>query len=122
MKKIHKIALIITAVLTTRPALAQSNGGLDIFGAITNLGADLNAIKSVAELINFALSFVGVIFVIIIILAGLQWMTSGGNDEKIASAKKSLGAGIIGLIIILAAYAIAEFVVGNLITETGGNI
>lgn len=122
MKKIHKIALIITAALTTRPALAQSNGGLDIFGAITNLGADLNAIKSVAELINFALSFVGVIFVIIIILAGLQWMTSGGNDEKIASAKKSLGAGIIGLIIILAAYAIAEFVVGNLITETGGNI
>ena len=65
MNKLYKIAGVITLGAPLQ-ALAQSNGGLDIFGGITNLGADLNVIESVAELINFALSFVGVIFLLII--------------------------------------------------------
>ncbi len=49
-------------------------------------------------------------------------MTAGGNEEKIAGAKKMLGAGIIGLVIILAAFAIASFVVGNLASELDADI
>ena len=119
-----KFITSITAFALYAPAvLAQpTNGGLDTFGTNTNLGTDVPVIETVANIINILLGFLGVIAVIIIIVAGFQWMTAGGNEEKIAGAKKMLGAAIIGLVIILAAYAIAQFVVGNLINETGGDI
>jgi hypothetical protein len=41
-------------------------------------------------------------------------MTSGGSEEKITEAKKLISAGIVGLVIVLAAYGIAGFVVNNL--------
>jgi len=49
-------------------------------------------------------------------------MTAGGNEEKITGAKKMLGAGIIGLVIILAAFAIATFVMSNLNSELGATL
>jgi len=48
-------------------------------------------------------------------------MTAGGNEENVASAKKTITAGIIGLIIIFFAYAIVAFifnVVGGSLTGT----
>jgi len=45
-------------------------------------------------------------------------MASGGNEEKIKGAKKLMGAAVIGLIIIVLAYAIATFVIGNLANVT----
>jgi hypothetical protein len=41
-------------------------------------------------------------------------MTAGGNDEKIKAAKRLIAQGIIGLIIVLAAYAIAWFILERL--------
>ncbi|MFH1866947.1 MAG: hypothetical protein ABIJ81_02600 [Patescibacteria group bacterium] len=122
MKKF--IFSISAAVLSAAPltALAQTNGGLDDFKEKTNLGTDVDLIESVARIINILLGFLGVIAIIIIIVAGFKWMTAAGNEESISSAKKMLGAGVIGLVIILAAYAIASFVVGGLINETGGTI
>ena len=46
------------------------------------------------------------------IFAGFLWMTAGGNDEKVSQAKKTLAAAIVGLALLLAAYAISEFVIG----------
>ena len=45
-------------------------------------------------------------------------MTAAGNDDKIASAKSMMSAGIIGLIIILAAFGIANFAVNALVDAT----
>ena len=45
-------------------------------------------------------------------------MTAGGNDEKVGEAKKWIFAGIIGLAIILSAFAISTFVISSLITAT----
>jgi len=52
----------------------------------------------------------GLIALVIVLYAGFMWMTSGGNEEKISKAKKILSAGVIGLIIILASYAITSFI------------
>jgi len=41
-------------------------------------------------------------------------MTAGGNDEKVGKAKKMMIQGVIGMIIILLAYAIATFVIQRL--------
>ena len=70
------------------------------------------------QIINTALTILGVLSVVIILLGGFKWMTAAGNEDKVNSAKKILGAGIIGLVIILAAWGIARFVLTQLATAT----
>ncbi len=87
------------------------------FGDATGLGqADLN--DTIGAIIRAALGFLGVIAVVIILFGGFKWMTAGGNEEKVGEAKKLIIAGIIGLAIILSAYAIASFVIGQLVGAT----
>lgn len=74
---------------------------------------------TIAKIINVALSLLGIVAVVIILIGGFKWMTAGGNDEKTAEARKLILAGIIGLAIILSAFAIAKFVLGALQGATG---
>ena len=75
--------------------------------------------EMIASVINVALGFLGIIAVVIILLGGFKWMTAGGNEDKVAEARKLITAGIIGLIIILAAWGIAKFVINALYEKTG---
>lgn len=47
---------------------------------------------------------------LMVLLGGLQWMVSGGNEDMLARAKRTVGNAIIGMIIILLAWAIVRFV------------
>jgi len=73
----------------------------------------------IASVIRVILGFLGIIAVIIIIMGGFKWMTSGGNDTKAKEARDMIVAGVIGLIIILAAFGIASFVTDKLFDVTG---
>jgi len=72
----------------------------------------------IARIINIFLGFLGIIFVIIIIYAGFVWMTAGGNEDKVSQARKWITNSVIGIIIILAAYAITNFVVSRIVGVT----
>jgi hypothetical protein len=61
-------------------------------------------------LVNVILSVLGIIFLIMTILSGVRWMLAGGNQEKVDKNKRSLTESVIGLAIILGAYAISYFV------------
>jgi amino acid transporter len=78
-------------------------------------GVDL--VTVIGVIINVILGLLGVVAVIIIVIGGFKWMTAGGNDEKIKEAKRLIGQGVIGLIIVLAAYAIARFIIDKLKPE-----
>jgi hypothetical protein len=62
----------------------------------------------IASVVQIILGFLGFLFVILIIIGGFQWMTSGGNEKKIAEAKGRLVSSTIGLTIVLTSYAIAR--------------
>ncbi|HAO81427.1 MAG: hypothetical protein UV57_C0012G0012 [Parcubacteria group bacterium GW2011_GWD2_43_10] len=98
-----------------------SNLGLNEFGNETNLGTNVALIATIARIINILLGFLGVIAVVLVLLGGFKWMTAAGNEDKIGEAKKLMGAGVVGLVIILAAYAIAAFVVNQLASATSYN-
>ena len=72
-----------------------------------------------AAVINVALGFLGIVAVIIILLGGFKWMTAAGNEDKISEAKKLIAAGVIGIVIILAAWGLALFVLEALLNATG---
>jgi uncharacterized membrane protein len=69
----------------------------------------------IGQVVRMLLSFLGIIFVVLIIVAGFQWMTANGNQESISKAKGSLQSSIIGLIIVVSAYAVWEFISSQLL-------
>jgi len=73
----------------------------------------------VMRLIFLFLNLLGIIFIILIIYGGFLWMTSGGNDEQVERAKKTIIRATIGLAVIFVSYIITLFVFDVLIQGTG---
>jgi len=133
MTKKHLYASLASAATIAAIALPMAVGAqgttapLDVnatgigYGAYTGLsGQDLRI--TIANIIRTAMGLLGIIAVLIILYGGFRWMTAAGDDTKVGDARKIITAGIIGLIIIISAYAIASFVVSNLVTATGGSL
>ena len=118
--------LISTAMLATMalPMVALAQGAVTsnelLPGQIAvELGQQQQDLRiTIARIVRTAMSLLGIIAVMIILYGGFKWMTSGGSDDAVGDSKKIITAGIIGLIIILTAFAIASFVINSLITAT----
>ena len=103
---------LLTLCVLALPAVVSAQVGTGNYGATFGLGtADLEA--TVVNVVQWVLGFMGLIAVIFILYGGFMWMTAGGNEEKVAKAKKVLTAAVIGLVIVLLAWAIVIFVVGQ---------
>ena len=76
-------------------------------------------VDTIGRLIQTFLGVLGIVFLLLIIYAGFQWMTAAGDEKKVASAKGILMSAIVGLVIILAAYAISSFVITQLTSAIG---
>ena len=72
----------------------------------------------IAEAINVFLGFMGVVFLVLIIYAGILWMTAAGKEDQVGKAKSLLIAAVIGLIIVVASFAIAELVASKVFDAT----
>ena len=68
----------------------------------------------IGNTISVVLGLVGIALVILLIYGGVVWMTAMGDKERVITAKKVLTNAIIGLVVVVAAYAIASYVVGAL--------
>ncbi len=75
--------------------------------------------EAVAMVIKGFLGLLGIIFIILILIAGYNWMTASGDEEKIKKATSTIRSAVIGLLIIVAAYAITYFVFENLPGASG---
>ena len=64
-------------------------------------------------IINVALSVLGLVAVIMIIMGGFSFMTSTGDATKVTKAKNTILYGVVGLVIALLAFAIVNFVLGE---------
>ena len=90
---------------------ANQSGGLDdvatnVYGAQKTTELE----DMIVFVINAILGLLGIIFLVLTLYAGFLWMTAAGNDEQVTKAKSILTAAIIGVVIIVAAYAITNFV------------
>jgi len=91
--------------------------GLENAAAAAGLGkTDVSTL--IGKIIQVALGFVGVIFMILLTYGGFMWMTAGGNEEQVAKAKKLITSATIGLIIVIMAYAISYYITYTLVTVT----
>lgn len=104
------IFLLITVSIAVLPQLISAQEIAPAsFEQTVNL-PKTDIILIIARIINVALSFLGIVAVLLILYGGFIWMTSAGNEEKITQAKKLLIDAGIGLFIILASFALAQFI------------
>jgi hypothetical protein len=121
MTTIKKIFVVLAMMGFIIPSFVFAQYGLRGASQDTGLikgGQSIDAQKTVPELIGtivgVVLSFVGAIFFLLILYAGFLWMTAFGSSEKADKAKSILEHAAIGLVIVLAAYAISRFVFSGL--------
>lgn len=77
--------------------------------AVNSGSADFLSTR-LGSIVGTLLSFLGVLFMALVIYGGILWMTARGNEQQVEKAKDLLVNAIIGLIIVLAAYAITSFI------------
>lgn len=95
-------------------AVGSINNNVDVIQQTAGYDANMKLGDAVAFMIRGFLGLLGIIFIILIIIAGFNWMTAGGDEEKIKKATSTIRSAVIGLIIIVAAYSITYFVFSNL--------
>lgn len=120
-------ASLALAVCVAAPALAQ---GGDL--TADDLGARVvgNELKlptgdpraTAGRLINVALGFLFIISVVIVLMGGFKYMVSGGSTEKTDEARKYIISGIIGLAIILSAWAITTYALTSLLKASSTDL
>lgn len=102
--------------------LWDSQEGIKDIGQNSFGGENPKDIREItANIIKVFLSILGIIFVVLILLAGYKYMTAQGNDDKVNEAISQIKTGIIGLVIILASYAITSYMMDCVLDITSGS-
>ncbi len=86
-------------------------------GVTSNSGPDALP-RMIGSLVNVVLGFLGIVLLFYVLRAGFLWMTAGGDSKQVQSAKDMIRDAIIGLIVIVAGFAISNFVLQQLLTVT----
>ncbi|MCD4705795.1 hypothetical protein K8R61_01815 [bacterium] len=98
-------------------------GGLgdtaDQAGFNTSVTETSSISKAIGEIIGIFLSFLGIIFFILMVYGGFMWMTAAGNQDKVGTAKKIIANAILGLIIVFSAYIITYIITNELSSTVG---
>ena len=93
--------------------VAKETGGL----LPTRIAGAGTVPELVGAIIAIILGLLGIVFFLLIFYAGLLWMTARGDSGKIDTAKDLIQAAVIGLVIIMASYALTRFVFKELTPE-----
>ncbi len=99
-----KAFFAVSSTVLALPAivLAQYNGPSDPGGVPTAGDAD----ELILTIIQWLLTFLGSLAVLMIVIAGIMYITSGGDEGRVDKAKSLLTSAIIGLVVALLGYVI----------------
>lgn len=75
--------------------------------------SDVSEDVLLVNILNTAYFLGGLIAVIVIIIAGLTFINSGGDASSVVKAKNQILYAVIGIVVILVAFTITNFVIGS---------
>ena len=78
---------------------------------------DTDLIEAVTNIISAVIAVLGIVCVIVMIIGGVNYMTSSGDAGKVKKAKDTILYGLIGLVVCVLAFAIVNFVIGNILGQ-----
>lgn len=121
MQKITKLIVRLMAgayALMAIPVFAQQAQVAEFFPTVqpTVLPATADFGVLLTRIINYFLGLVGLIAVLMLVIGGIRYITSGGNEQTIEKAKQTILYAIIGIVIVVLAYAIVFTITNTLRT------
>ncbi len=108
----------LLAAVTNSSVYSKGLGGAtgtaaSAYGGSANLPS-ADVLTLIGMLIKSVLGLLGVVFLILIIYAGILWMTAAGNEDRVKKAQSILRNSVFGVAIVILAYFISYFVVTKL--------
>lgn len=124
INKIFTFLVIVICALSIMPKMILAapifeKGVIDALNENTDIVAsnnwdpatDENSLHNiVATVIQVFLGILATIFVLLLIVAGFNWMTAAGDEKKVEKAKTTIKTAVIGLVLILGAYILTYFI------------
>lgn len=113
MKKFLFSLFVLIILISTATVARAVDYGLEGTASVAGLkgtGVPGTVSSVIGNVIGAGLAMVGVLFFILMIYAGIKWMTARGNEDQSKKALDTITAAIIGLIVVVASYAITQFV------------
>ena len=117
---IFTLAILAGAVVLAGPDLALAANTDEVQNGINQVGGNDAGNGSAAftnllgNIINILLFIIGAVAVIMIIIGGIRYTTSNGDQGQVTSAKNTILYAIVGLVVAIMAFAIVNFVVDKL--------
>lgn len=120
-KKIFlNLIIIVFFLLLPFLVFAESETSVPALNKLKNVAADDGfysdetgqdtILDAVGLIIGLAFGFLTIVFLILTIKSGINWMTASGNEETITKAKDNLKQAIIGLLIVLGSWSFWEII------------
>ncbi len=115
------LGVTLFSTVAMQPLTVQA--GTDAAPLLDQVGGEIGSKQdlpvTIANIIKFILSLLGIIALILVLYAGFLWMFGGQDEGNIKKARSIMLNGAIGLLIIMSAYAITDWAFDALTTATG---
>ena len=108
------------STITYAESCTEAEKGMALAGGCTGTTAQPLE-NTITKIVNAALYVIGILAVVMVIIGGVKYTTSGGDQAAVTSAKNTILYGIIGLVIAILAYAIVNFVISR-VTASNNNV
>jgi len=129
-KIITSISLLLAVMLPTAiplsanadSAVNQACAGLNVISGKTSCtkGSDAGVGGIIKQVINIISLIVGFVSVLVIMISGFRFITAGGDQNTVSSARNALMYAIIGLVIAVAAQLIVHLVLNTAVSSVKG--
>lgn len=74
-------------------------------------------VSNITNILNAVVGVLGLVCVVVMIIGGVQYMTSSGDAGKVKTAKNTILYGLIGLVICVLAFALVNFVIASILQQ-----
>ena len=96
--------------------------GLKIFAdsvgtQIKPVGGETDLTGNLTNILNAIVGILGFVCVVVMIIGGVNYMTSAGDSAKVKKAKDTILYGLIGLIVCALAFALVNFVISGILGQ-----
>lgn len=120
----HRRTAVAVGTLATLAASPVSAAPANPRTMLTQMGTEsgmstLDLPIMIGRFIQTVITLLGIVLVVLIIYAGFLWMMAQDNTKDIDKAKAIIKNAVIGLVLLLAAYSITNFVLSSILTGTG---
>ncbi|OGL88884.1 hypothetical protein A3H75_01975 [Candidatus Uhrbacteria bacterium RIFCSPLOWO2_02_FULL_51_9] len=109
---------VVVAFFVPLTTHAAGDYGLRATAEVAGLDTNSNLPQVVGKMVGAGLSLLGLVFLGLMLFGGFRWMTARGEEKPVTQAKDTITNAIIGIAIVVGAYAITDFVL-KAVTDTG---